>query len=150
MELLGDEDPFFFMCEGGVIDWSAHANSPMAVVTDMLEFDDAIRIAYEFYQKHPEETLIIVTADHETGGLSLGTNSKSIKWNKLEENWAQNQSFDLDKTIENREFSNQCSIGWTTGSHTGAHVPIFAIGVGAEKFNGSMDNTDIKDKILCK
>ena len=150
IEFLGDDEPFFFMCEGGLIDWCAHANSPMAVAHDVILFDDAIRGAYEFYLKHPDETLIIVTADHETGGMTLGTHSKSIDWKPLEDKWLESKRVDTQEMMANRELSDKCSIGWTSRSHTGAHVPIFAIGVGAEKFNGSMDNTDIKDKILCK
>ena len=150
MAFIGEEEPFFFMCEGGMIDWGAHANSPMAVIHDIVDFDDAIREAYEFYLEHPDETLIIVTSDHETGGMTLGTNSKKIKWAPLEEAWKVNHTIDLSQMMANRELSDKCSIGWTSRSHTGAHVPIFAIGVGAEKFNGSMDNTDIKGKILCK
>ena len=150
MAFIGEEEPFFFMCEGGMIDWGAHANSPMAVIHDIVDFDDAIREAYEFYLEHPDETLIIVTSDHETGGMTLGTNSKKIKWAPLEEAWKVNHTIDLSQMMANRELSDKCSIGWTSRSHTGAHVPIFAIGAGAEKFSGSMDNTDIKGKILCK
>ena len=150
MAFIGEEEPFFFMCEGGMIDWGAHANSPMAVIHDIVDFDDAIREAYEFYLEHPDETLIIVTSDHETGGMTLGTNSKKIKWAPLEEAWKVNHTIDLSQMMANRELSDKCSIGWTSRSHTGTHVPIFAIGAGAEKFNGSMDNTDIKGKILCK
>ena len=49
---------------------------------------------------------------------------------------------------ENRKFNKNCSIGWTTGSHTGGAVPVYAVGAGAQKFNGRMDNTDFKGKIL--
>ena len=150
IEFIGEDEPFFFMCEGGMIDWGAHANSPMAVVQDIQDFDDAIKEAHEFYLDHPDETLIIVTSDHETGGMTLGTHSKKIRWQPLEEAWEGNRKIDLKQIMENRELSDKCSIGWTSKSHTGGHVPIFAIGVGAEKFNGSMDNTDIKGKILCK
>ena len=150
MDFIGDTEPFFFMCEGGMIDWGAHANSPMAVIQDMTGFEDAVKEAYGFYLKHPEETLIIVTADHETGGMSLGAGTKEIDWKTLEEAWQDNHKIDISQMTANRELSNKCSIGWTCIKHTGAHVPIFAIGAGAEKFNGSMDNTEIKGKILGK
>ena len=64
--------PFFLMVEGGQIDWANHANDAATAIHEVLDFDASIRMAFEFYRKHPEETLIIVTADHETGGLALG------------------------------------------------------------------------------
>ena len=87
LEFLGDEEPFFIMGEGGAIDWAAHDNRTMSTIEYMLDFDAAIMVAYEFYQKHPEETLIVVTADHETGGLTLGCGSSRVKWDILEKQW---------------------------------------------------------------
>jgi alkaline phosphatase len=69
---LQKHNRFFFMCEGGAIDWACHSNDAATVVHEVMEFDQAIQVAYEFYLQHPEETLIIVTADHETGGMALG------------------------------------------------------------------------------
>lgn len=66
-----DKDGFFLMVEGGKIDWLCHAND-MATVPEVLDMDEAVKVAFEFYQQHPDETLIVVTADHETGGLTLG------------------------------------------------------------------------------
>lgn len=63
---------FFFMVEGGKIDWACHANDMGSAVREVVDMDNAIKVAYEFYKKHPKETLIVVTADHETGGLALG------------------------------------------------------------------------------
>ena len=63
---------FFMMAEGGAIDHMGHSNDPSGLLGELLEFDAAIREAYEFYKRHPRETLIIITADHETGGLALG------------------------------------------------------------------------------
>jgi len=63
---------FFMMVEGGKIDWACHANDPAASIGDTVAFDKAVRVVYDFYKKHPDETLIIVTGDHETGGLSIG------------------------------------------------------------------------------
>lgn len=73
IELLDNPDGFFMMCEGGKIDWAGHSNDVASMVQETQDFDDAVATAYEFYKKHPEETLIIVTADHETGGLTLGS-----------------------------------------------------------------------------
>ena len=150
MEFLGTDEPFFFMCEGGAIDWSAHSNLTMPMIENILEFDDAIKVAYNFYLAHPEETLIVVTADHETGGLTLGAGNTMINWEALETEWLENGKKSVMDYDENRRFNKKCSIGWTTGSHTGGAVPMYAIGVGAEKFNGRMDNTQIKGKILCE
>jgi alkaline phosphatase len=72
VELLDGPDGFFMMVEGGKIDWTCHANDARTAIMDTLEFDKAIKVAYDFYQAHPEETLIVVTGDHETGGLTLG------------------------------------------------------------------------------
>lgn len=68
----GARKGFFLMVEGGQIDWAAHNNDAAALVQEVKDFDSAIRVALEFYRKHPDETLIVVTADHETGGLALG------------------------------------------------------------------------------
>jgi alkaline phosphatase len=73
IELLGDsENGFFIMIEGGKIDWASHANDPGAALNDVLAMDKAVKVAYKFYEEHPEDTLIVATADHETGGLTLG------------------------------------------------------------------------------
>ena len=150
MEFIGTDEPFFFMCEGGTIDWAAHDNRTMSMVNDVIDFDAAIKVAYDFYTQHPDETLIVVTADHETGGLTLGAGSSTIKWAKLENEWIESGKKNVLDSEENKEFNKSCSIGWTTGSHTGGHVPVYAIGKGAEKFNGRMDNTEFKGKILCE
>ncbi len=150
IEFLGDEEPFFFMCEGGKIDWTAHNNAVMATVMEIIEFDDAIKVALDFYREHPDETLIVVTADHETGGISLGMGERNIDWKKLEDRWIETKGMEKLSRKENYEFSKSARIGWTDRGHTGGHVPVFAIGKGAEKFCGRMDNTEIKGKILCE
>lgn len=66
------KDGFFLMVEGGKIDWACHSNDIGAAVREVVDMDNAIKVAYEFYEQHPDETLIVITADHETGGLSLG------------------------------------------------------------------------------
>ena len=72
IELLDNSQGFFMMVEGGKIDWSCHANDAATTVRDVLAFDDAINEALKFYAKHPNETLIVVTGDHETGGMTIG------------------------------------------------------------------------------
>jgi len=66
---------FFLMVEGGKIDWAAHSNDGATVMTEVQDLDEAVKVAYEFYEQHPDETLIVVTADHETGGMALGIGS---------------------------------------------------------------------------
>ncbi len=65
-------DKFFMMIEGGNIDHAAHANDPGGVIKEVLNFQDVIRVVYDFYLAHPEETLIVITADHDTGGMAIG------------------------------------------------------------------------------
>lgn len=72
IELLDNKKGFFMMVEGGKIDWACHANDALASIKDTLAFEDAVTQAIAFYKKHPKDTLIIVTGDHETGGLTLG------------------------------------------------------------------------------
>ena len=72
IEVLNNDTGFFMMVEGGKIDWACHANDAAATITDTLALDDAVGKAIEFYNEHPDETLILVTGDHETGGLTIG------------------------------------------------------------------------------
>lgn len=83
---------FFLMVEGGKIDWACHNNDPATTFKEVIDLDEAIKVAYEFYKKHPKETLIVVTADHETGGLGLGTSKYELHLKSLDQ---QKQSQDL-------------------------------------------------------
>lgn len=238
IELLDNPEGFFMLVEGGKIDWAAHANDAVTVIRDVLAFGEAIEEAIKFYQQHPEETLIVVTADHETGGLTLGfaatgyslypevlqnqkmsflefskvveQYSKNIPqekanlsdfWPQIEENFglldiptpekaeleekAKNgdreaqaklrltltdyEREELEKalvmsmqgeapqsyggydplTITLTHILNQkAGLSWTTFSHTGAPVAIFAQGVGAELFDDYFDNTEIFTKLV--
>lgn len=139
---------FFIMAEGGKIDWAGHSNDGKTNILEVLDFDAAIQVAYNIYKRYPNETLIIVTADHETGGMMLGY-EKGYTLN-LEQLDSQKKSMALDK--ENREeyarLNREANIGWTTTGHTGIAVPVYSIGAGSRQFSGRMDNTDIPKKIL--
>ena len=69
---------FFLMVEGGMIDYACHGRDGAAAIQETLDFDGAIGFALEFYENHPDETLIIVTADHETGGMALGNSDYTL------------------------------------------------------------------------
>lgn len=72
IEVLDNEEGFFLMVEGGKIDWACHANDATSTITDTIALDNAVQEAVNFYEENPDETLIIVTGDHETGGLTIG------------------------------------------------------------------------------
>lgn len=204
---------FFLMVEGGKVDYACHANDAAPAFKEVIDLDNAIRVAYEFYEQHPEETLIVVTADHETGGLVLGRGAyelhtealrhqkmsaeeysrhlrrlcakagKKLSWqlveNDLRENWGfwqhvklnDHQTKRLQKAYDalaagqdndakslytslngladaaRRTMAECAHIGWQSGGHSNGYVPVFAIGAGAEKFGGRIDNTLIPQKI---
>jgi alkaline phosphatase len=79
----GKDKGFFLMVEGGKIDWACHSNDPATTFNEVVDMDNAVRVAYEFYKKHPKETLIVITADHETGGLGLGTAKYELQLKSL-------------------------------------------------------------------
>ena len=209
-----DSKGFFLMVEGGKIDWACHANDAATTFHEVIDFNEAIKVAYEFYEQHPDETLIVVTADHETGGMILGNgayalNLQALKGQKVSEgeftsvlndmrrkyknqvSWEVIQAVlkeyfgfwdtvklnkrheDQLKAIYEKSFSNQpvdleknlyqqneplagaakrilnqiAMVSWASGSHSAGYVPVFAIGAGAEAFNGQIDNTEIPIKI---
>jgi len=117
--LDNNEKGFFLMIEGSQIDWGGHGGSTIYVVEDMLDFDQVIGQALEFAAKD-KETLVIITADHETGGMA-------ITGGNMEEGVVQ--------------------AAFPTGDHTAIMVPVFSYGPGAEQFIGIMENTDIHAKM---
>lgn len=211
--LSGSKKGFFLMVEGGKIDWSAHANDAATTIYEVLDFNKSVQLAYEFYLEHPKETLIVVTADHETGGLVIGNKGGNLRlanlahqkvsqdklsqlirkeradnpnakweeiktllsnnlglWTKVkvgkdDENMikeAYTKSFinhqnetakslyandDKIAALAVSVLNNLSTVGWGTGGHSAAYVPIYAIGAGADQFNHKMDNIDIPKKI---
>lgn len=231
IDVLDNSKGFFMMVEGGKIDWTCHANDAATEIKDTIAFENAVNEAILFYNKHPKETLIIVTADHETGGLTLGfagtgystfydklsyqnksyaefdsiiklyinnTNPDSARLEDLlpdikdtfglivstdtdaakrpdmvltdydvqrlrdaltqsmipssdrkytqEENILYGTYEPLSVTITHI-LDNKAGIAWTSYAHTGVPVPVFAVGMGQNLFNGYYDNTDIFKKL---
>lgn len=210
-------DRFFMMVEGGSIDHTGHGNDGGTSVREVIAFNEALQVAYDFYLHHPDETLIVVTADHETGGMSVGnqTTGYSVRlgniagqkiskdefgkicrrildqkrifsWEDMEELMREKlgvgtsvilpeedmaelhkmydevfrkrdaghdqktlySTFDGFTNTVFRMINAQAGIGWTTSHHTGLPVPVYAIGVDADRFSGMSDNTDLPKKIL--
>lgn len=118
-ELSKDEDGFFLMVEGSRIDESAHVNDMPETVRETLDFDRAVGVVLEWMKTHPD-TLLVVTADHQTGGLSL-----------------------LGGDARNGEAKGHFS----SFNHSGVAVPVYAAGPGAARFSGVQQNTDLAPKI---
>lgn len=118
--LSTNEKGFFLMVEGSQIDWGGHANDADYITAEMIDFDKAIGFALDFAERN-KETLIIVTADHETGGFAINGGKPN---------------------------ENTFKAAFTTKKHTAAMVPVFAFGPGAENFTGIMDNTQLYEKMM--
>lgn len=224
IEVLDGDKGFFLMCEGGKIDWACHANDAGSTIHDTLALGDAVQVAIDFAAVHPDETLILVTGDHETGGLTIGfagTNydtylslldSQKISFAKFDSDYVsvykeKKTSFEAvltdiealfglkvsgaaddklalsdyelsllktayEKSINEKDtglssqaeyvaygtyepltvtithiLNNKSGISFTSYSHTGLPVAVFASGVNAERFDGYYDNTEIYTKL---
>jgi len=110
---------FFMMIEGSQIDWGGHDRNKDYVVSETVDFDNAIGTVLDFAAKNGE-TLVIITADHETGGFAL---------------------------TDGNLVTGKVEGSFVSGDHTGVMVPLFAFGPGAEKFSGLQENTDIYNKM---
>ena len=208
-------DKFFMMIEGGNIDHALHGNDAGASIKEIINFDEALKVAYDFYLAHPDETLIVVTADHDTGGMSLigpkgakgglanidyqrvskevfGQYCEGIlrsrmvyTWNDMKEYlsdklgfWSHiklsdnqtdklkdlfTRTFELRNTADQktlyanfnafavevfRIFNDATGLAFTTTSHSGNPVPVYAVGAGADAFKALNNNIDIPRAIL--
>ncbi len=117
-QLEDAEKGFFLMIEGSQIDWGGHANNEEYIVSEMLEFDKVIGVVLDWAEQD-KETLVIVTADHETGGFAI------------------NRGTTYDKIVA----------GFTTTKHTADLIPVFAFGPGSDAFRGIYHNTEIYHKM---
>jgi alkaline phosphatase len=115
--LDNDPDGFFLMVEGGRTDHAGHANQLERNIYETLEFSQAVQVALDWAAGR-SDTLILVTADHETGGLSVLQDNGAGAWP---------------------------TVTWSTGGHTAANVPVYAWGMNANLVSGTMDNTDLFD-----
>ena len=110
---------FFLMIEGSQIDWEGHDNDAEGVVNEVIDFDKAIKVAFDYADRNPG-TLVIVTADHETGGMALTGGDIT---------------------------TGEVKASWGRTGHTSVMVPVFSYGIGAEFFTGVYENTDIFNKL---
>lgn len=117
--LSQNDEGFFLMIEGSQIDWGGHGNDTEYVIREVIDFDNAIKEVLDF-AKEDGETLVVITADHETGGMALNAPYGS-----------------RDKVV----------IAWTTGGHTGVPVPLMAYGPHAIEFTGWLENTEVGQKV---
>ncbi len=190
IEVLDNKNGFFIMAESGLIDYAGHNNDARSVISEVEELDKAVQVALEFAKKHPRETLIIVTGDHETGGLSLGRggdlNVQSLQdqkysYEKLVEYAYQiknnNISYEVvlsyvstyygienadltyayQKTLEGDTeilkntvldlISDEAKIKYTTSQHTADRIPVYATGVGSERFSGIYHTTEFNQTL---
>lgn len=98
---------FFFMVEGGKIDWAAHSNDGATMLAEIQDLNEAVKVAYEFYEQHPDETLIVITADHETGGLSLGIGSYYLNLQALKDQKVSEGGFTAILNGLRKKYKNQ-------------------------------------------
>lgn len=124
------EKPFFLMIEGSYIDWGGHDMNPEMMIEEVADFDTTIGAVLDYVETHPN-TLLVITADHETGGASIG------KYYEVDE-----------ETGEKTEVPEKVAVYFTTDQHSGELIPVFAAGKGAENFKGIYQNSAIYHKIL--
>ncbi len=118
--LKNNEKGFCLMVEGSQIDWACHANKTEEAIQEVLDFDRTIKVAFDYADQDPN-TLVIITADHETGGMSL---------------------------VDGDLSSGEVKAEWGTKGHSSVMVPVFAYGAGAKEFAGIYQNSDILFKVL--
>lgn len=121
LDILSRNDQgFFLLTEGSQIDWGGHANNSEYIISEMIDFDKAVKKAFDFADKNGE-TLVIITADHETGGYSI---------------------------VEGSQDGQNLKGEFTTKHHTPDLIPVYAYGQGSEMFSGIYQNTAIFDKMM--
>jgi alkaline phosphatase len=135
--LSKNENGFFMMVEGSQIDWGAHDNDKVYVALETIAFDYAVQVAYDYVQTH-ENTILIVTADHETGGLQIISNN-------LDNTLPIQLGTEEQKREQRIVRANEITVSWSSTDHTAAYVPLYAYGTPFDDLeNGILiENTDI-------
>ncbi|MFM7381318.1 MAG: alkaline phosphatase, partial [Bacteroidota bacterium] len=113
--IVTNDSGFFLMIEGSQIDWGGHANEGDYVLTETLDLDRVVGAALDF-ARQDGNTLVLLTADHETGGMAINSGARDAQ---------------------------SMGLAFTTKKHTAALVPVMAYGPGAESMSAMMDNTEI-------
>ena len=126
--LSQNQEGFFLIVEGSQIDWAGHANDAEYLIGEMLDFEKTIAAALDFAEKDGN-TLVVVTADHETGGLALGP-KKPAPGESAYANYS------------------EIELVFASGDHSATLIPVFAFGPGAEKFKGIYQNSEINHKMV--
>jgi alkaline phosphatase len=133
IDILSKSDKgFFLMVEGGQIDWASHANDADNAISDTIDLDEAVEVAKD-YLLSDQDTLVIVTADHETGGMSVSLSSSGAP--------GEDRPFGMPS-------GKAFYVNWSTKSHTATDVPVTAFGPASEMLSGTYENTHIFDVML--
>ncbi|WP_116126371.1 alkaline phosphatase [Lewinella sp. IMCC34183] len=128
--LSHQEAPFFFMVEGSYIDWAGHAENDTMLIREVADFDKTLGILLDYVEEHPN-TLLIVTADHETGGVSLA------------------KSYHSQVVFgQRKEIPDEVAVSFNSNQHSAELVPIFAKGAGEDHFPGIYQNNEIFTRLL--
>ena len=124
------QEPFFMMVEGSYIDWGGHAENAEMMISEVADFDKTLGVVLDYVEEHPN-TLLVVTADHETGGGSIGKNYKVD-----------------ESTGEKKEVPEKVTVYFNSDQHSGELIPVFSAGKGAENFQGIYENNEIYHKMI--
>ena len=134
--LSQDENGFFLLVEGGQIDWGSHVTNEVNVALETIEFDKAVKTAIDYVESH-NNTILIVTADHETGGLVVSSEMSTTPLPNENNTDEFNENLRINRTHE-------ISLSWGSGGHTNANVPIFAYGNYLNPLaNSTIENTKL-------
>lgn len=123
-------EPFFFMVEGSYIDWAGHAENAEMLVQEVADFNETLGVALEYIEKHPN-TLLVVTADHETGGVSIAKKYEPYK-----------------VFGQQKEIPSEVSVSFNSNQHSAELVPLFAKGPGEDNFQGIYRNNEVFHKMF--
>ena len=152
IRVLDNENGFFLMCEGGKIDWAGHANDAATSIHETMALSDAVQVAVETYYgltTTPDQALTLTEGDVESLRAAW---DESMKPADARENGAQEQllygGYEPFSMAVSHIMNNKAGLSYTSYAHTGLQIPVYAMGVGAERFSGLYDNTDIFSRTM--